>query len=58
MGGAVTLAGALVALAACSPQVARDALSGAEARCREAQALYDAAPRATAAALTIAACVR
>lgn len=60
MGGAVeaTLAGALVALAACSPQVARDALSGADARCAEAQSLYDSAPSATAAALTVAACIR
>ena len=45
-------------LAACTPQVARDALSGADARCAEAQSLYDGAPSATAAALTVAACIR
>ena len=58
----LALAGALVALAACTAperqQAVTDALAGAEARCAEAQRLYDADRNATAAALAIAACIR
>ena len=43
---------------ACTPQMTADALAGAAARCREAQALYDADPNAKAAVLTLAACIR
>lgn len=58
----IALAGALVALAACTAperqQAVTDALSGAEARCEAAKALYDADRNATAAALAIMACIR
>lgn len=48
----------LLVLAACSPQMTQDALAGGEARCAEAQRLYDADRNATAGWLTLAACVR
>ena len=53
----LALVGALVALAACSQQMAADALAGPRARCLEAQRLYDADRNATAGALVIAACM-
>lgn len=48
----------LLALGACTPQVVQDMTAGGEARCNEAQALYDADRNAKAGWLTLAACVR
>lgn len=46
----------LLLLAACSPQMAEDALSGPEQRCRDAVSLYDEAPGVWAGVLTAASC--
>ena len=48
----------LLALAACSAQTVADLTAGAEARCAEAQRLYDADRNLTAGALTLGACIR
>jgi hypothetical protein len=46
----------LLLLGACTPQMAEDALSGQQARCAEAQRLYDKAPGVWAGVLTATAC--
>jgi hypothetical protein len=53
----LALVGALVALAACTPQMTEDALSGSQARCAEAQRLYDADRNTTAGLLVVATCM-
>jgi hypothetical protein len=47
----------LLLLGACTPQMAEDALSGPQARCLEAQRLYDADRNATAGLLVVATCM-
>jgi hypothetical protein len=52
----LALVGALVALAACSAQMADDFMAGPEARCDRAAPLYDEAPGVWVGVLTAASC--
>lgn len=56
--GLTTAAAGLAALimAACTPQMAEDALAGPGARCREAVRLYDEAPGVWVGVLTAVTC--